>query len=170
MKSQFQSLQKTLENKLVQARKENMRRFGDIEHRLEFVEEVNGVEFINDAKACDINSTWYSIDCMERPVVWIVCASEYGDDDVLFDEIDYTKLKAVIVMGRNAAELAQFIGERTELVGRVNTMIEAVAHAALMAEPGDVVLFSPACSDFEHFRNYKDSGQQFRKAVREMRL
>lgn len=170
MKSQFQSLQKTLEDKLVQARKENMRRLGDIEHRLEFVDEVNGVEFINDAKACDINSTWYSIDCMERPVVWIVCASEYGDDDVLFDEIDYTKLKAVIVMGRNAEELAQFIGERIELVGRVNTMIEAVAHAALMAEPGDAVLFSPACSDFEHFRNYKDSGQQFRKAVREMRL
>jgi len=170
MKSQFQSLQSTLENKLVQARKENMRRLGDIEHRLEFVDEVNGVEYINDAKACDINSTWYSIDCMERPVVWIVCASQYGDNDELFDEIDYSKLRAVIVLGGKVDELVQFIGERIELVGRVNTMIEAVAHATLMAEQGDAVLFPPACSDFEHFKNYKESGQQFRKAVREMRL
>jgi UDP-N-acetylmuramoylalanine--D-glutamate ligase len=170
MKSQTRSFQQALEEKLAQAQKENVRRLGNIEHRLEFVDEVNGVEYINDAKASDINSTWYSIDCMEKPVVWIACSSEYDEADELLDEIDYGKLRAVIVMGKNSNELVQFFSERTELVGKVNTMIEAVAHATLVAERGDIVLFSPACEDFEHFKSYKDSGQQFRKAVREMRL
>lgn len=170
MKPINQSVERALENKLVEARKETMRRLGDIEHRLEFVDEVNGVEFVNDAKATDINSTWYSIDCMDRPIVWIVSSSQYEDDYALFDEIDAKKVRALIIMGTAKEEMKKAFENRIELIGHVNTMNEAVAHAILISEEGDVVLFSPACSDYDNFKHYKEAGQQFRKAVRETRL
>ena len=100
MQHRTQTIQKALENKLVVARKENMRRLGNVEHRLEFVDEVNGVEFINDAKATDINSSWYSVDCMEKPVVWIAGSSHLETDLELFSELDAAKIKALIVMGK----------------------------------------------------------------------
>ena len=107
MKAQF--IQKALENKLVSARKENLRRLSDIEHRLEFVDHVDGIEFINDAKSTDINSTWYSIDCMEKPIIWLISSSQYENDFSLFSEIDTTKLKAIIVMGTDQeGVIAQF--------------------------------------------------------------
>ncbi|MEZ4720620.1 MAG: cyanophycin synthetase [Flavobacteriales bacterium] len=170
MKPINQSVERALENKLVEARKETMRRLGDIEHRLEFVDEVNGVEFVNDAKATDINSTWYSIDCMDRPIVWIVSSSQYEDDYALFGEIDAKKVRALIIMGTAKEEVKKAFENRIELIGHVNTMNEAVAHAILISNEGDVVLFSPACSDYDNFKHYKEAGQQFRKAVRETRL
>lgn len=168
MKTQF--IQQALENKLVSARREQLRRLGDIEHRLEFVDEVNGVEFINDAKSTDINSTWYSIDCMEKPIIWIMSSSQYENDYSLFDEIDTTKIKAIIVMGSAQENIKEVFSKSVELIGKVNTLEEAVAHAYLAADAGDVVMFSPACSDYENFKHFKDAGQRFRKAVREERL
>lgn len=170
MKAMKQSIERALESKLVEARKETMRRLGDIEHRLEFVDKVNDVEFVNDAKATDINSTWYSIDCISRPIVWIVNSSQYEDDCSLFDEIDAKKVRALIVMGTAKERVEIAFGERIKLIGRVNTMHEAVAHANRIAEAGDVVLFSPACLGYDSFKHYKEAGQQFRKAVRETRL
>jgi UDP-N-acetylmuramoylalanine--D-glutamate ligase len=168
MKAQF--IQKALENKLVSARKENLRRLSDIEHRLEFVDHVDGIEFINDAKSTDINSTWYSIDCMEKPIIWLISSSQYENDFSLFSEIDTTKLKAIIVMGTDQEGVIAQFKNSVELIGQVNTLEEAVSHAYLVADSGDVVLFSPACSDYENFKHYKDAGQRFRKAVREARL
>jgi UDP-N-acetylmuramoylalanine--D-glutamate ligase len=170
MQHRTQTIQKALENKLVVARKENMRRLGNVEHRLEFVDEVNGVEFINDAKATDINSSWYSVDCMEKPVVWIAGSSHLETDLELFSELDAAKIKALIVMGNAQENVMRAFENRIDLIGRVNTMNEAVAHAILISNEGDAVLFSPACSDYETFKHFKDAGQQFRKAVRETRL
>lgn len=170
MKPQIQTIQKALENKLVEARKENLRALGDIEHRLEFVDELNGVEYINDAKASDVNASWYSIDCMEKPVIWILSSSPYEEDYAAFEEIETGQIKAIIVMGQDKDAVISAFEEKVELIGRVNTMLEAVAHATLTADEGDVVLYSPACSDFDTFKHYKNAGQEFRKAVREMRL
>ena len=170
MKTNTKEIQKALENKLVEARKENVRRLREIEHRLEFVDKVDGVEYINDAKSTDINSTWYSIDCMTRPIVWISSSSEHEEDYSLFNELDHKKIKALIIMGSAQEELKQWFAGSIELIGKVNTVEEAVEHAMLVSDPGDVVLFSPACFDYDNFKHYRDSGQQFRKAVREIQL
>ncbi|MBT3647372.1 MAG: hypothetical protein HN542_03930 [Flavobacteriales bacterium] len=170
MKSQIETVEQAIEARLVEARKESLKRLGDIEHRLEFVELYEEVEFINDAKAADLNSTWYSIDCMDKPIVWIVSSTTYEEDYSLFDELDTSKIRAVIIMGTNKDPIQEKLEGRVELVGQVNTMIEAVSHATLIADSGDVVLYSPAFSDFEPSTHFKERGQQFRKAVREMRL
>jgi len=164
------TLSKDLQSKLVAERKQRLNQLGNIEHRLEFVDEVNGVEYINDAKATDINSTWYSLDCIDKPLIWIMSSSQYETDLTLYSELNLSGVKAIIVMGSNQKEVETFLLQNTELVGRVNTVMQAVEHAQLIASSGDAVLFSPSCSDFDSFRNFKDAGQQFRKAVRETRL
>lgn len=164
------TLSKDLQSKLVAERKQRLNQLGNIEHRLEFVDEVNGVEYINDAKATDVNSTWYSLDCIDKPLIWIMSSSQYETDLTLYGELNLSGVKAIIVMGSNQKEVETFLLHKTELVGRVNTVMQAVEHAQLISNSGDVVLFSPSCSDFDSFRNFKDAGQQFRKAVRETRL
>lgn len=170
MESKTQHIQEALEHKLVEARKESIRNLSNIEHRLEFVDYYKGVEYINDAKATDINSTWYSIDCLERPIIWIASSSEHDSDFELFKEIDVRKIKAMIIMGDAREELQAFFAKRLDMIGVVNTVEEAVEHAMLLSNHDDIVLFSPACSDYNNFKHFKDAGQQFRKAVRETRL
>ena len=170
MEASIQNIQKTLEDKLVQARKENLQRMADIEHRLEFVDVVNGVQYINDAKSTDINSTRYSMDCLEAPIIWIVSSNQYEDEYDLFNEIDTRKIKALIIMGGAQEELKKRFESKVELIGTVNTFHEAVSHAMLVSNAGDSVLFSPTCSDYASFKHYKEAGQLFRKAVREAQL
>lgn len=155
---------------LVSERRNRLSQLGNIEHRLEYVDRVNGVEYINDAKSSDVNSTWYSLDNLDQPVIWIMSSSQFENDMEAYAEVDLHNVKAMIIMGNNQEALRNVFSERIELIGQVNTMMEAVEHAQLIAENGEVVLFSPACSDFDTFKNFKDAGQQFRKAVREMRL
>lgn len=155
---------------LVSERRNRLSQLGNIEHRLEYVDSVNGVEYINDAKSTDVNSTWYSLDNLDQRVIWIMSSSQYEEDFEDYAEIDLSNVKALIIMGSNQEVLKNTLSGRVELIGRVNTMMEAVEHAQLVADKGEAVLFSPACSDFDTFRNFKDAGQQFRKAVREMRL
>lgn len=164
------TLKQRLQNPLVQARKQRLSQLGNIEHRLEYVDTYEGVEYINDAKASDANSTWYSLDCMEKPVVWIMSSSEFEEDLALFYEMDTENVKALIILGTAKTRMEEIFEHKIELVGKVNTVYEAVEHAHLIANQGDVVLFSPACSDFDTYRSYRDCGQQFRKAVREIQL
>jgi len=153
------------ENELLTARKSSLADFGSIEHRLEFVEEINGIEYINDSKATDVNSTWYSLESMEKPVVWILGTSELDDDYALFGEIATDKVRAIVCLGQcNDALLKEFEG-RVSVIKNATTVEEAVAVSAVTANEGDVVLFSPACSGFDLFQNYKDRGQQFVKAI-----
>ena len=170
MEASIQNIQKTLEDKLVQARKENLQRMADIEHRLEFVDVVNGVQYIDDAKSTDINSTRYSMDCLEAPIIWIASSNQYEDEYDLFNEIDARKIKALIIMGGAQEELKKRFESKVELIGTVNTFHEAVSHAMLVSNAGDSVLFSPTCSDYASFKHYKEAGQLFRKAVREAQL
>lgn len=164
------TLKKSLQENIVAERKLRLAQLSNIEHRLEYVDEFNGVEFINDAKASDINSTWYSLESIDKPIIWIVSSTIHESDLSMYHEIPLDNVKAVIVLGSNKEALQSIIAERIELVGCVNKLEEAVEHATIVAQNGDVVLFSPSCDDFETFKNFKDSGQQFRKAVREVRL
>ncbi|HAW18792.1 MAG TPA: hypothetical protein DCX14_01295 [Flavobacteriales bacterium] len=170
MRATIQSIEKALDNKLVSARKENLQRLADIEHRLEFVATVDGVEYINDAKSTDVNSTWYSLDCLEGPVIWIASSCQFEEDYALLKEVDISNVKALIVLGEAKDEFVRRFDGRIELVTKVNTLTEAVSHAMIGSDKGDMVLFSPACSDYQNFRHYKEAGQQFRKAVREVQL
>ncbi len=167
MQANIQNIQKVREGQLVKACKENLQRMADIEYRLEFADEVSGLKCINDVKSTDINSTWYSMDCSEAPMIWIASSSQYEDDYELFDEINARKLKAVIIMGCAKDELEERFRGKVELIGKVNTLNEAVSHAMLITNEGDSVLFSSVCSDYDSSRHYSEAGQQFRKAARE---
>ncbi len=170
MKTQTSTLEKKIDRQLVQVRKENIKRLNDIEHRLEYVDMVNGVEYVNDAKAADINSSWYSIDCMEKPVVWIISSCPYEDDYSLFDEIDTDKVKALVVLGKNPTAIEAVFQGKVNSIQRAKDVLDAVAKANTTAAQGDIVLYSPAFSDLDEYKHYKENGQAFRKAVREVQL
>lgn len=170
MKSSIANLKSAIENKIQSARQNDLRNLSNIEHRLEFVENQNGVVYVNDAKSTDPNSTWYSIDALQGPIVWIACSSEFDDHYELFDEFDTTKIRIIIVMGSAKERFIACFQDRVELIGQVKTLDEAVHHARLIANAGDVVLYSPSCFNHELFQHYKEAGQQFRKAVRETLL
>lgn len=170
MNAQTRTLENKIDQQMVHVRKENIKRLNNIEHRLEYVDLVNGVEYVNDAKAADINSSWYSIDCMVKPVVWIISSCPHEDDYALFQEIDCGKLKALIILGKNPASVeAIFSGTVTNLM-RATDMLDALSKAKTISESGDVVLYSPAFTDLDEYKNYKENGQAFRKAVREVQL
>jgi len=167
---QLNKIEEAIDQRLVRARKENMRRLGQIEHRLEYVDTVEEVEYINDAKAQDINSSWYSIDCMEKPVIWIISSCSYEEDYSLFNEIDCIKLKALVVLGPNQSAIEDMFRGKVKTIARAQHLENAIRMSASFASKGDVVLYSPAFSDMENYTHYKERGQQFRKAVREFQL
>jgi UDP-N-acetylmuramoylalanine--D-glutamate ligase len=170
MRSQAKQLEQALDQRLIQARKESIRRLNDIEHRLEFVDVIEGVEYINDAKADDANSSWYSIDCMERQVVWIISSCKFETDYSLFYEMDASRVKALVVLGGNQGAVENVFRGRVKTIARAEHMDNALRLAKSFSISGDVVLYSPAFSDMENFTPYKERGQLFRKAVREMQL
>lgn len=157
------------ENKLVQARRKSLEEFGNIEHRLELVDVIDGVDFINDSKATDVNSSWYSLYYMNQPVVWIIGNSELETDYSLFSEIAMDKVKAIVCLGGNNILINNALSGKVESILEAADLQEAVVRAKSQAEEGDVVLFSPACSSFDLFQNYKDRGHQFRKSVGDLR-
>lgn len=170
MKTRHVELANWLDQKLVNARKENLRRLGTIEHRLEFVDEVDGVEYINDAKASDINSSWYSIECIDHPLIWIISSCNYEEDYSLFYEVPTEGVKALVVLGPNQEAIEEIFRGRVKTIARAEHMLNALQIARSFATSGDAVLYSPAFSDMEQHTPFKERGQQFRKAVREMRL
>ncbi|MGD1844462.1 MAG: glutamate ligase domain-containing protein [Salibacteraceae bacterium] len=157
------------ENKLVQARRKSLEEFGNIEHRLELVDVINGVDYINDSKATDVNSTWYSLYYMNQPVVWIIGNSELETDYSLFSEIAMDKVKAIVCLGGRNVLINNALQGKVDTITDAHDLDEAVRLANSHTEEGDVVLFSPACSSFDLFQNYKDRGQQFRKSVSDLR-
>jgi UDP-N-acetylmuramoylalanine--D-glutamate ligase len=170
MKSQSAILESKVNERLIAARKQSIRRLGDIEYRLEYVDVVNGVEYVNDAKATDLNSTWYSLDCMEKPVIWILSSSEDDADYSLMNEIDVSNIKAFIVIGNHFEKVQASMRAASKPIIQSGSILDATKAAQKLSNQGDVVLFSPGFSDLENFTHYKEHGQQFRKAVREMQL
>lgn len=142
--------------------------FKNIEHRLENVMTVKGVLYINDSKATNVNSTWYALECMDRPVVWIAGGTDKGNDYSEIEPLVRKKVKALICLGKDNRKLHEFFGPIIGTITDASSAQEAVKKAYGLAEEGDVVLLSPCCASFDLFKNYEDRGRQFKNAVREL--
>jgi len=146
--------------------RESFSDFKNIEHRLEHVMTVHGIEFINDSKATNINSTWYALECMQKPIVWIVGGIDKGNDYETLKELVRTKVKAIVCMGVDNQKIIDAFGDIIPEISETKTAADAVKSAYEKGRKGDVVLLSPACASFDLFKNYEDRGWQFKKAVK----
>lgn len=146
--------------------RESFSDFKNIEHRLEHVMTVHGIEFINDSKATNINSTWYALECMKKPVVWIVGGIDKGNDYEKLKELVRTKVKAIVCLGTDNQKIIDSFGDIIPEISETKTAADAVKSAYEKGRKGDVVLLSPACASFDLFKNYEDRGWQFKKAVK----
>nr|WP_321414281.1 UDP-N-acetylmuramoyl-L-alanine--D-glutamate ligase [uncultured Allomuricauda sp.] len=157
---------------LVKVRKETIRNsiqsFQGVPHRLEKVLKINHVEYINDSKATNVNATYYALDGIKKPIVWIVGGVDKGNDYSELMPLVREKVKAVVCLGVDNAKLLDAFGNVIDLMVETYSMEEAVKVAYKVAERGDAVLLSPACASFDLFKNYEDRGDQFKNAVKNL--
>ena len=148
--------------------RESLENFQGVEHRLEQVLRINKVEYINDSKATNVNATYYALESMEAPTVWIVGGEDKGNNyEELFPFVN-EKVKAIICLGVDNEKLMKTFGNMVDIIVETQFMSEAVKIAYKIAEAGDNVLLSPACASFDLFDNYEDRGRQFKEAVRNL--
>jgi UDP-N-acetylmuramoylalanine--D-glutamate ligase len=156
--------------RLVEIRKdivrESLEDFTNVEHRLEFVAKVNGIEFINDSKATNINSAWFALESMENPTVWIVGGVDKGNDYSELTALVREKVKAIVCLGTDNAKIIEAFSGIVETIVEAKSAVEAVAYGYRLAQKDEIVLLSPACASFDLFENYEDRGNQFKQAVR----
>lgn len=146
--------------------RESLEDFENAEHRLEFVSTVNGIEFINDSKATNVNSTWYALESMQKPTVLILGGQDKGNNyDELVDLVK-EKVKAIVCLGVDNKKIIKAFSKTVEVIVEAGSAAEAVAMSYRIATKGDVVLLSPACASFDLFKSYEDRGAQFKAAVR----
>ncbi|MEY3688136.1 MAG: UDP-N-acetylmuramoyl-L-alanine--D-glutamate ligase [Bacteroidota bacterium] len=170
--NQYNSMAAAVAGSVIGIRKEKIRdavaSFESLEHRMEMVATVRGIDFINDSKATNVNSTWFALESMEKPVTLILGGVDKGNDYDLIKDMVAEKVKAIVCMGVDNSKIhAAFDG----IVGKIidtNNAEDAVKQAYEISQKGDVVLLSPACASFDLFKNYEDRGQQFKKAVKEL--
>lgn len=148
--------------------KESLTDFEGIEHRLEKVTKVRGVEYINDSKATNVNSTWYALECMSEPVIWIVGGVDKGNDYDELKEVVGLKVKAIICLGVDNQKIVQAFKDIVPVIEETQSMQQAVKLGYQMGKKGDVVLLSPACASFDLFENYEERGRAFKMMVREL--
>lgn len=143
--------------------------FEAVEHRLEYVDTIDGVRYINDSKATNVNSTWYALESMNTPTVLILGGTDKGNDYSEIEEFVSQKVKAIVCMGVDNAKLLDFFGSRGVTMADTHSLDEALAACRRFASEGDTVLLSPCCASFDLFRSYEDRGRQFKQAVRNLK-
>ncbi|PBI91576.1 UDP-N-acetylmuramoylalanine--D-glutamate ligase [Flavobacterium sp. ACN2] len=155
--------------KLMQIRnatiRESLSNFQGVEHRLEKVLKIQNVQYINDSKATNVNATFFALDSMNSPTVWIVGGVDKGNDYNELMSLVREKVKAIICLGIDNRKIIDAFGNVVDIMVEVNNMNDAVKTAQRLTEKGDVVLLSPACASFDLFENYEDRGKQFKQAV-----
>jgi UDP-N-acetylmuramoylalanine--D-glutamate ligase len=170
--NQYNTMAACVAASVVGIRKEKIRdairNFESLEHRMESVSTVRGVEFINDSKATNVNSTWYALETMTKPVILILGGVDKGNDYSLLMELIKEKVKAIVCLGTDNTKLHKAFGKDVEVIVNTSSAEEAVKAAFHLASKGDVVLLSPACASFDLFANYEDRGKQFKTAVKEL--
>jgi len=170
--NQYNSMAASLAASAVDIRKEKIREalqtFESLEHRMETVATIKNVEFINDSKATNVNSTWFALESMEKPVILILGGVDKGNDYGLLKELVKEKVKAIVCLGTDNNKIHEAFGDIVTLIVNTNTAKEAVQAAFHFSTKGDVVLLSPACASFDLFKNYEDRGVQFKQAVKEL--
>jgi UDP-N-acetylmuramoylalanine--D-glutamate ligase len=148
--------------------REAVNNFQSLEHRMEFVAMVRGVEFINDSKATNVNSTWYALESMNKPTVLILGGTDKGNDYGLIADLVKEKVKAIICMGVDNSKIIAAFKDLVPVIVETDSAKKAVNAAFRLATKDDVVLLSPACASFDLFKNYEDRGVQFKEAVKEL--
>jgi UDP-N-acetylmuramoylalanine--D-glutamate ligase len=168
----YNSMAAGIAGRILEVRKETIREcladFQNIEHRLEHVNTVYGIDFINDSKATNVNSSWYALESMSQPVVWIAGGVDKGNDYEQLLEMVKSKVKAIVCLGKDNAKLHEAFGEHVEIISDTDNMRDAVYAAYKLGGKGDAVLLSPACASFDLFQDYEDRGRQFKEAVRNL--
>jgi UDP-N-acetylmuramoylalanine--D-glutamate ligase len=147
---------------------EGLNTFVNAPHRLEKVATVNGVNYINDSKATNVDSVYYALEAMTQPTVWIVGGQDKGNDYGPLLDFVKAKVKAIVCMGLDNSKIVQTFSGTVENIVETRSAVEAVQRAAQFASTGDTVLLSPACASFDLFQNYEDRGNQFKAAVLEL--
>ncbi len=170
--NQYNSMAASLAASAIDIRKEKIREalqtFESLEHRMEHVATIKNVEFINDSKATNINSTWFALESMEKPVILILGGVDKGNDYALLQDLVKEKVKAIVCMGTENRKIHEAFGDIVPLIVNTENAKDAVQSAFHFANAGDVVLLSPACASFDLFKNYEDRGNQFKQAVKEL--
>lgn len=164
------SLASGLVGRILEIRKDVVREslsdFVNVEHRLEFVAKVCGIQFINDSKATNVNAAWFALESMDEPIVWIVGGVDKGNDYSELLELVKEKVKAIICLGKDNSKIIEAFSGHVETIVEASSAVEAVAYGYRLAKKDEVVLLSPACASFDLFENYEDRGNQFKQAVR----
>jgi len=167
----YNSMAAGLGSTLMNIRKETIRTklasFDALEHRLENVLNISGVEYINDSKATNVNATYYALECQMKPVVWILGGVDKGNDYNELIPLVKNKVKAIVALGVDNSKILDAFQGIVEIVD-TDSMEKAVRKASRLAEKGDVVLLSPCCASFDLFENYEDRGRQFKNAIRNL--
>ncbi|MGN8059039.1 UDP-N-acetylmuramoyl-L-alanine--D-glutamate ligase [Pedobacter sp. 22163] len=148
--------------------RESMGNFKNIEHRLEHVAKISGIDFINDSKATNVNSTWYALESMTSDVVLIMGGVDKGNDYNMLKDLVKSKVKAIVCLGKDNKRIHDAFEDDVEVIVNTFSADEAAQIAFHLAKRGDAVLLSPACASFDLFKNYEDRGNQFKAAVREL--
>jgi len=170
--NQYNSMAAGITGNVLRIRKnlirESLMDFQGVEHRLENVLKVHGIQFINDSKATNVNSSWYALESVQGRIVWIAGGVDKGNDYNPLMDLVKEKVKALICLGKDHTKLHKAFDGVVETIVDTNNMKEAVRTAYFLANKGDTVLLSPACASFDLFENYEDRGWQFKEAVREL--
>ena len=148
--------------------RQSMLDFQNIEHRLEYVLTVHGIEFINDSKATNINSCWFALESIQKDVIWIAGGVDKGNQYSELEEVVVEKVKAIVCLGENNQNLIEAFKGKVDTIVQASSMNEAVSQSFSLAKKGEAVLLSPACASFDLFENYEDRGVQFKKEVRSL--
>jgi UDP-N-acetylmuramoylalanine--D-glutamate ligase len=168
----YNSMAAAIAGKVLNIRKETIREsltdFQGVEHRLEPVIMVAGINFINDSKATNVNSTWYALECMETDVIWIAGGIDKGNDYSELNTVVREKVRAIVCLGKDNQKIISAFNGTVPTIIETASIEEAVRSAYYLAHKGDTVLLSPACASFDLFENYEDRGRQFKMAVRNL--
>jgi len=168
----YTSMAASVSNRLYEIRKDIIKEvfsdFKGVEHRLETVSKVHGIEFINDSKSTTVNAAWYALECINKPIIWIVGGVDNGNDYSTIKALVKKKVKAIVCLGNNNEKIHEAFGDIIKIISDTNSAAKAVSCAYYLGKQGDVVLLSPACASFDLFENYEDRGNKFKDAVLEL--
>jgi len=146
--------------------RESLADFQNVEHRLEFVARIHGIEFINDSKATNVNSTWYALESINKPIVWIAGGVDKGNDYSSVFELVKNKVHTIICLGKDNEKLKSTFGDMVDNIVEAGSADDAVALGYQYARKEEVVILSPACASFDLFDNYEERGNYFKSAVK----
>lgn len=170
--NQYNSMAAGITGRAAHIRKEKIREsfesFEGLEHRLEYVATVRGVEFINDSKGTNVNSVWFALESMKKPVILLLGGQDKGNNYQEIEDLVKEKVKAIVCLGVHNDPIHEFFEGKVPTIVDTKSARDAVHAAYALADKGDVVLLSPACASFDLFKNYEDRGQQFKEAVRNL--